>query len=98
VTERFSSEHIHRNRPVWNAWAAEYVESGRRLWAAEPSWGMWNVPDSQARALPDDVEGKTTLEMGCGTAYISAWLARRGARPVGIDLSEAQLATAVALQ
>jgi SAM-dependent methyltransferase len=34
------------------------------------------------------------LELGCGTAYWSAWLARRGARPVGLDLSERQLASA----
>ena len=30
----------------------------------------------------------------CGTAYVSAWMARRGAAVVGIDNSEAQLATA----
>ncbi len=36
--------------------------------------------------------------MGCGTGYVSAWLARRGARPVGLDNSAAQLATAAALQ
>jgi SAM-dependent methyltransferase len=43
--------------------------------------------------LPD-VAGKATLEVGCGTAYVSAWLARRGARPVGIDNSPRQLASA----
>jgi cyclopropane fatty-acyl-phospholipid synthase-like methyltransferase len=32
-----------------------------------------------------------TIELGCGTGYVSSWLARRGARPVGIDNSEAQL-------
>src|SRR5262249_15674319 len=36
--------------------------------------------------------------LGCGTAYISAWLARRGMRVVGIDASPAQLATAHRLQ
>ena len=36
--------------------------------------------------------------LGCGTAYVSAWLARRRARVVGIDNSEAQLATARDLQ
>ncbi|WP_246568078.1 class I SAM-dependent methyltransferase [Streptomyces flaveus] len=39
-----------------------------------------------------------TIELGCGTAYVSAWLARAGAHPVGIDLSEKQLATARAMQ
>ncbi len=34
------------------------------------------------------------IELGCGTGYVSAWLARRGARIVGIDNSERQLATA----
>ncbi len=38
------------------------------------------------------------LEDGCGTAYVSAWLARRGARCVGLDNSPKQLATASRLQ
>jgi SAM-dependent methyltransferase len=45
-----------------------------------------------------DLAGKDAIELGCGTAYVSAWLARRGARVVGIDNSEAQLATARDLQ
>ena len=48
--------------------------------------------------LPEDLEGKETIELGCGTGYVSAWLARRGARPTGTDNSEAQLATARELQ
>jgi ubiquinone/menaquinone biosynthesis C-methylase UbiE len=48
--------------------------------------------------LPDDLDGQDAIELGCGTAYVSAWLARRGARPVGIDNSEQQLATARRLQ
>jgi SAM-dependent methyltransferase len=38
------------------------------------------------------------VELGCGTAYWSAWLARRGAGVVGLDNSARQLATARALQ
>lgn len=52
------------------------------------------MPESQVRMLPADLEGRDTIELGCGTAYVSAWMARRGARPVGIDNSSAQLATA----
>ena len=58
---------------------------------------MWNVPESELGALPD-VAGMDTVELGCGTAYISAWLARRGARPVGIDITPAQLETARRMQ
>ena len=45
-----------------------------------------------------DVDGLDVVELGCGTAYFSAWLARRGARPVGIDVTPAQLETARRLQ
>ena len=43
--------------------------------------------------LPD-VSGLDAVELGCGTAYFSAWLTRRGARVVGLDNSSNQLATA----
>ena len=44
------------------------------------------------------LDGKDVVELGCGTAYFSAWLARRGARPVGVDITPAQLETARAMQ
>ena len=42
--------------------------------------------------------GLDAIELGCGTAYVSAWLARLGARPVGVDITPAQLETARAIQ
>ena len=45
-----------------------------------------------------DVAGLDVVELGCGTAHVSAWLARRGARTVAIDQSGAQLASARAAQ
>ena len=62
------------------------------------AWGIWQVPESEVRMLPDDLAGKDVIELGCGTAYVSSWLARRGARVVGIDNSQAQLDTARRLQ
>lgn len=92
-------EHAARNRAHWDEEAAAYVADGHRKWAAqEPTWGIWDVPESQLSVLPADASGLDTIELGCGTGYVSAWLARRGARPTGIDNSEAQLATARALQ
>jgi SAM-dependent methyltransferase len=55
---------------------------------------MWEVPDPAVGLVPDDLTGRRAIELGCGTAYWSAWLARRGAQVVGIDNSERQLATA----
>ena len=55
---------------------------------------MFGVPEARLGVLPSELEGKDTVELGCGTGYVSAWLARRGARPVGIDNSPAQLESA----
>ncbi|HET7416994.1 MAG TPA: class I SAM-dependent methyltransferase [Solirubrobacterales bacterium] len=92
-------EHVARNRAFWNEYAKEWVEPGRDDWAAaEPQWGIFRVRESELRVLPEDLAGKDAIELGCGTGYVSSWLARRGARPVGIDNSEAQLQTAAAFQ
>ncbi|HYQ77813.1 MAG TPA: class I SAM-dependent methyltransferase [Solirubrobacterales bacterium] len=92
-------EHVARNRAFWNGVAAEWVQPGRDDWAAEePRWGVFRVPEAELGVLPSELEGKEAIELGCGTGYVSSWLARRGARPTGIDNSEEQLATARALQ
>ena len=89
------SEHVVENRRHWDSVADEWVAAGERAWAtAEPSWGMWHVPDDEVDLIPRDLSGLAAIELGCGTAYWSAWLARRGARVVGIDNSGAQLVTA----
>ena len=92
-------EHVRANRLAWDRYAAEFAEPGRRNWAKPaPEWGIWSIPEADLRLLPDELAGKDVVELGCGTAYVSAWLARLGARPVGIDVSPAQLETARMLQ
>jgi SAM-dependent methyltransferase len=84
-----------RNREIWTQENAEYTgPKALDAWRQEEiGWGVFQVPESEVGALPD-VAGKDVVELGCGTAYFSAWLAKRGARPVGVDLTPAQLATA----
>lgn len=92
-------EHVRRNRVLWDDWAQKYAAGGEDAWAQDtPTWGIWSVPESQVHMFPEDLTGKDVIELGCGTAYVSSWLARRGARVVGIDNSAAQLATARRLQ
>jgi SAM-dependent methyltransferase len=87
-------DHVMVNRAKWDVDAAEYEEPGRRNWASNvPHWGIWDVPDSDVHMLPD-VNGLDVIELGCGTAYVSSWLARLGGRVVGLDNSTAQLANA----
>jgi SAM-dependent methyltransferase len=94
-----TADHVLRNRACWDEWAPGWVEAGERNWAAgEPAWGVWRIPEPAAGVLPAVLAGKDAVELGCGTGYVSSWLARRGARPAGLDNSSAQLATARRLQ
>jgi SAM-dependent methyltransferase len=88
------ADHVLANRASWDADAHNWVDRGRISWAAEEiTWGIWNVPERELRLLPE-VRGLDAVELGCGTGYVSSWLSRRGARPVGLDNSARQLATA----
>ena len=94
-------EHAALNRASWDEAAKDMVANGELSWAMAPGeekWGIFGVPESELHLLPDDLEGLDAIELGCGTGYVSAWLARRGARPVGIDNSPRQLETAARLQ
>jgi SAM-dependent methyltransferase len=89
-----TSDHVQANRASWDAEADDWVERGRVLWAGgDITWGIWGVPESELNLLAD-VRGLDAIELGCGTGYVSSWLARRGARVLGLDNSGRQLATA----
>jgi SAM-dependent methyltransferase len=92
-------EHVARNQEFWTGVAATYAEVAPAHWdAAEPRWGIFAAPEAEARLLPD-LTGLAVVELGCGTAYVSSWMARRGARlVVGLDPTAAQLSTAQQLQ
>jgi SAM-dependent methyltransferase len=92
-------EHVRRNRVHWDSIADQYARYGAESWATdEPRWGIWGIPESELHLLPDALDGKAVIELGCGTAYVGAWLARLGARVTGIDNSPKQLETARRLQ
>jgi SAM-dependent methyltransferase len=86
------ARHEIRNRASWNAFSDEYQERhGKQL---EPSaglrWGTYGIPEAELQVL-GEVTGRDILELGCGAAQWSIALAKLGARPVGLDLSERQL-------
>jgi SAM-dependent methyltransferase len=86
------TEHEARNRAMWDDYSDEYqAKHGDDLAASGGyAWGTTQIPESELRVL-GDVAGREILEFGCGAAQWSIALARLGARPVGLDLSERQL-------
>jgi len=89
------AEHVLENRNHWDRVAPQWVDAAERSWAAtSPSWGIWGIDESELNLLPASMAGMQAIELGCGTAYISAWMARRGATVTGVDNSQRQLDTA----
>jgi SAM-dependent methyltransferase len=86
----------HPNIEAWTRANADHTDArAEGAWANnEIDWGVFRVPESELRALPD-VTAKDVVELGCGTAYFGAWLKKAGAaRVVGVDPTPAQLETA----
>ena len=99
VADAAMRDRDRRNRDFWNARSDAYQrEHGDQLSANGDrlAWGVWSVPDAELGVL-DEVADTDVLEVGCGAAHASVALARQGARVVGLDLAERQLAHAAKL-
>lgn len=92
-------DYVVQNIAVWTRNNAKFTgPNARKAWAeADITWGVFQVTESELNVY-GDVSGLDVLDLGCGTAYVSAWMARRGARPVGVDPTPAQLDTAREMQ
>jgi SAM-dependent methyltransferase len=77
--ERFKAARIEASRDSFNASGKDAVD---RLDAA------------LARANADPGAGATCFELGCGVGRITAWLAKRFDKVVGVDISASHLALA----
>jgi SAM-dependent methyltransferase len=83
---------LGHNRALWTLLNHRYTaDAARAMWQRDGiRWGLFGVPD---RWLPP-VAGRAVVELGAGTAFFSAAVARAGGQPIAIDLNEDQLATA----
>jgi SAM-dependent methyltransferase len=95
VPDQARDADLARNRDLWSLLNEQFTDSAAdRAWSDdEVRWGLFGTPDRTLGVL-DDVAGLDVVELACGTAYFSAWLRRRGARVVALDLSPDQLRTA----
>lgn len=83
--------HAQTNRKFWNELSDSYqTDHAPQLDVHGAAWGVWQIPEDELRVV-GDVAGRDVLELGCGAAQWSIVLARRGARAVGLDVSERQL-------
>lgn len=86
-----SAESRHASRRWWDADADSYhAAHGGFLGDADFVWCPESLTEDAAGLL-GDVPGRRVLEVGCGAAACTRWLARHGATAVGIDLSAGML-------
>jgi SAM-dependent methyltransferase len=89
-----SASHVGTNRANWDSSADAYQREHQPQLSVSPmKWGTWGIPESELGVL-GEVRDRDVLELGCGAAQWSLELVKRGARCVGIDLSERQLSYA----
>ncbi len=99
VTSSDVPDYIAKNWAAWERWAPGFVAQGRKDWnERDLRWGVWGTAESELGLLETIKPAADVVELGSGTAAISAWLARHGAQPVAVDFSRRQLDTAYRLQ
>ncbi|MBA2488326.1 MAG: class I SAM-dependent methyltransferase [Chloroflexi bacterium] len=100
MSTRGSPDSIAGNIAQWTLTNAQHTAGGAESqWdRRDITWGVFGVREDAIGSPLGDVSDLDVVELGCGTAYFSARLALRGARPVGVDPTPAQLATALDMQ
>lgn len=86
-----TAESRRANRRWWDSDADAYqAEHGDFLGEVDFVWCPEGLREADARLL-GPVRGRRVLELGCGAAAASRWLATEGAQPVALDLSAGML-------
>jgi ubiquinone/menaquinone biosynthesis C-methylase UbiE len=88
VNEASWAPHHDTTRRSYDAVAARYAETfGSELDHKPLDRALLDV------VLEEVGSGAVVADLGCGPGHVAAWLAERGARSVGIDLSEVMVDT-----
>ncbi len=85
-------DYTERNRCAWNEIA---VVRERAMWPDAAFFAAGgSLLDDRVRAVAGDVAGRTVLHLQCATGEETLSWAVAGARAVGVDISDAQIAIA----
>jgi SAM-dependent methyltransferase len=89
-----TAESVTASRRWWEADSAAYLNEHGDWLDSGLIWGPEGFSELEGRLLGPDVRGLSVLEVGCGAAHGSRWLAAQGAQVVGLDIAMPMLRAA----
>jgi len=81
---------MHKNSKYWDTIAKEY-QATTEISCNDFHYGPLLPGDKEMQLLPETLKGKKCLEIGCGAAQNSIYLAKSGAKCTAFDISEKQI-------
>lgn len=84
---------MEKNKTYWNS-IADIYQDCTHIATNDFHYGPLVPGDKFLRLLPGELKGKRCLEIGCGAAQNSIFLARQGAVCTAFDISDKQIAHA----
>jgi len=88
IKNRWNREAVYSRAEYWDSKATELEGDAVSMWPNNNLNRLYHIEHMKlVDTFLTDIEGKKVLDVGCGTGYMSRYLAKRGAEVTALDFS-----------